>query len=265
MVQQSFTIDTAGSLATALQEISSGGVDAAVDASYTITVTGTSGIFAAADTLNLDTGSSLTLVASTPLIIDAFAVTGTVVTDLDFTGTITLDNGVLDNPAVATNTGGTVIAGSYTGAVLGTTGDGGDIAINNGSITFNGAFAAIELDTGTVQNGWNGAATALVSGAAGGGALSSGLVQNGATIIATGTDTAGVFLGSGIVDNGQFGDTGALISGAQNGVEITGAGARQQRRHDHRCRLGRRLPWFRRRDERPAWHHHGTDRRRADR
>ena len=264
MVQQSFTIDTAGSLATALQEISSGGVDAAVDTSYTITVTGTSGIFAAADTLNLDTGSSLTLVALTPLIIDAFAVTGTLVTDLDFTGTITLDNGVLDNPAVATNVGGTVIAGHFTGAVLGTTGDGGDIAINNGSIIFGGGFAAIELDTGTVQNGWNGPATALVR-CAGGVALTSGLVQNGATIIATGTDTAGVFLGSGTLDNGQFGDTGALISGAENGVEITGAGTLDNDGTIIGVILGRRVPWFRRGDERPARRHYGADRRRTDR
>ena len=113
----------------------------------------------------------------------------------------------------------------YTGAVLGTTGDGGDVAINDGSITFIGTFAAITLDTGTVQNGWNGPATALVSGVAGGVALlTGGLVQNGGTIIASGSDTVGVFLGAGTVDNGQIGDTGALISGTADGVVITGAG-----------------------------------------
>jgi len=223
MVQQSFTVGTPGSLATVLQEISSGGTDAAVDTGYTISLT--AGIFAAADTLSLDAGSSLTLQASVPLFIDAFAVTGTVITDLDFTGTITLDNGVLDNPALATNVGGTVIAGQYTGAVMGATGDGGDVAINDGSITFIGTFAAITLDTGTVQNGWNGPATALVSGVAGGVALlTGGLVQNGGTIIASGSDTVGVFLGAGTVDNGQIGDTGALISGTADGVVITGAG-----------------------------------------
>jgi hypothetical protein len=223
MVQSSFSVSDATTLATVLQEISSGGTDAAVDTAYTITAT--AGLFAAAETLTLSAGSTLTLQASAPLIIDAFTVTGTVVTDLDFTGTITLAGGVLDNPAIASNSGGTVTAGRYSGAVLGTEGDGGDIAINDGSITSSGTYAAIELDSGTVQNGWNGPATALVSGVPGGVALlTGGLVQNGGTITASGTSSAGVFLGAGTVDNGQLGDTGALISGAENGANITGAG-----------------------------------------
>jgi collagen type I alpha len=225
MVQTSFSVSNATTLATVLEEISSGGTDAAVGTGYTISLT--AGISAPAETLALDAGSSLTLEASTALIIDAFQVTGTLLTDLDFTGTITLDNGVLDNPAVASNAGGTFVAGRYSGVVLGTPGDGGDIAINDGSITFDGtAYAAIELDSGTIQNGWNGPESALVSGVAGGVALlTGGLVQNGGTIIASGSDTAGAFLAAGTVDNGQIGDTGALISGTQNGVEIAGAGA----------------------------------------
>ena len=222
MVQTSFSVSNATTLATDLAEISSGGTDAAIDTSYTITLT--AGIFAASETLDLDANSSVTLEATTPFIINAFAVTGTLVTDLNFTGTITLDNGVLENPAVATNSGGTVIAGRYGGSVLGTSGDAGDIVINNGSITASGTNYTIELGAGTVQNGWNGPSSALVSGVAGGVALASGLVQNGGTIDATGPATAGVYLGTGTVDNGQIGATTALISGAENGVEIAGAG-----------------------------------------
>jgi antigen 43 len=221
MVQTSFSVSNATTLATVLQEISSGGTDAAIDTSYTIALT--AGIFAASETLDLDANSSATLDATTPFIIDAFTVTGTLVTDLNFTGTITLDNGVLENPAV-TSTGGTVIAGRYSGSVLGTSGDAGDIVINNGSITTGGADYAIELGAGTVQNGWNGPSSALVSGVTGGVAVASGLVQNGGTIDATGTGAPGVYLATGTVDNGQIGATTALISGAENGVVIAGAG-----------------------------------------
>ena len=222
MVQTSFSVSNATTLATVLQEISSGGTDAAIDTSYTIALT--AGIFAVSETLDLDANSSATLDATTAFIIQAFTVTGTLVTDLNFTGTITLDGGVLENPAVTTS-GGITIAGVYSGAVLGTSGDTGDIVINNGSITTGGSYYAIELAGGTVQNGWNGPSSALVSGSVGGVALlTGGLVQNGGTIAATGTDTAGVYLATGTVDNGQIGATTALISGAENGVVITGAG-----------------------------------------
>ena len=222
MVQTNFNASDAASLAAVLLDIGSG-ADSATNTAYAITLT--QALSAASESVGLKSGSSVTLESSFPFIVNAFTVTGTMTADLNFTGTVTLNNGVFNNASLTSNGTGTIIAGLYTGAVLGTLGDSGDSASNNGTIAYNGTFAAVEFATGTVQNGWNGLATALISGAAGGVFLeTSGLVQNGGTVIATGTTSAAVVLASGTVDNGQIGDAGALISGGQNGVEITGAG-----------------------------------------
>jgi len=222
MGQTSFSVGNGGSLSAVLADIGSG-ADAAQGTAYTITVTAAIDLSSAS--VSLLPGSSVTLEGPSVFIIDAFAVSGTVTTDLDFTGTVTLQDSVLDNVALAMNVGGTVVAGQYTGAVQGTPGDAGDSAVNDGTIQYGGSFAAIKFAIGTVQNGWNGPASALVSGVAGGVLLTtSGLVQNGGTIVASGTASASVFLGAGTVDNGQIGDTGAEISGGLNGVEVTGAG-----------------------------------------
>jgi hypothetical protein len=221
MVQTNFSVGNAGSLATVLADISTGGADAAINTAYTITMT--AGILASAS-VTLDTGSSVTLEGSFPFVSPAFSVTGTIVTDLNFTGTVTLDNGLLINPAISLNGSGTVVAGLFSGSVLGTTGDAGDTAINSGTIDSNGAFAAIQLDTGTVQNGWNGPTAALITGVPAGVYLkTSGLVQNGGTIIGSAVNSNGVYLGAGTVNNGQISDTVALISGG-TGVDIAGAG-----------------------------------------
>ena len=189
MVQTTFNVGNAGSLTTVLQEISNGGTDAAINTAYTIQMT--AGVSLTAD-VSLDSGSSLLLEGSFPFIVPALTATGTVVTDLNLTGTVVLDNGVLDNPALLTVSGITV-AGLFSGTVLGTSGDAGDSAINNGIIQSGGTFAAIEFYNGTVQNGWNGSPSALIAGVpAGVDLLTSGLVQNGGTIIGTGT-SADVF------------------------------------------------------------------------
>ncbi|MEA2773830.1 MAG: mucin9, partial [Acetobacteraceae bacterium] len=220
MVQTTFSVGNAGSLATVLADIGSG-TDAAINTAYTITMT--AGVLLTAG-VTLEAGSSVMLEGTFPFIVPAFAVTGTVITDLDFTGTITLDNGVLNNPALII-TNGTTIAGLFSGSVLGTTGDAGDNAINSGVIQSNGTDAAIGFATGTVQNGWNGPQSALISGVPAGITINgSGLMRNGGTVIASGPTSVAVFLGSGTIDNGQIGDTGALMSGGQNGVEISGAG-----------------------------------------
>lgn len=221
MVQTNFNASDGASLAAVLLDISSG-ADAATNTAYAITLT--QAISAANETVSLGNGSSVTLQGSFPFIINAFTVTGTLIADLNYTGTVTLNNGVFNNFSLTT-TGGTIVSGLYTGAVLGTVDDGGDAVINNGSITSNGGFDAVSLSTGTVQNGWNGPATALISGTAGGVLLqTSGLVQNGGSIIGGGSTTAGVFMGAGTVMNGQIGDLGARIAGGVNGIQVTGAG-----------------------------------------
>jgi hypothetical protein len=222
MVQTNFTVGSAGSLTSVLSEISTGGADAAADTAYTITTT--AGIDTTAS-VTLDVGSSVTLEGTYPFIAPAFSVVGTIETDLNFTGTITLDNGVLINPSISLNNG-TVVAGLFSGTVLGTTGDSGDTAVNSGTINSSGSYAAVQFATGIVQNGWNGPTAALITGVPVGVDLqTSGLVQNGGTIIATGgTSSIGVYLGAGTVDNGQITDTFALISGTGTGVDIAGAG-----------------------------------------
>jgi T5SS/PEP-CTERM-associated repeat protein len=219
MVQTNFSVGNAGSLATVLTDIGSG-ADSAINTAYTIAMT--AGVSLAAAAVSLKTGSSVMLEGTFPFIAPAFQVTGTVVTDLNFTGTITLNNGVLDNPALSVGTGGIVAAGLFNGAVLG---GAGDTAINGGTIQSTGTSAAIQFSSGTVQNGWNGSPAALISGVPEGVALQvSGLVQNGGTIIGTGQTSAAVFLGAGTVDNGQIGDTAATMSGVGTGVDIAGAG-----------------------------------------
>ena len=221
MVETSFTVSNAGSLTTVLSEISIGGTDAAADTSYTIDVTAGLVVTASA---TLDAGSSVTLEGTSPFVA-TMSLTGAIETDLNFTGTLTLDNGELINPAVVTNAG-TVVAGLFSGIVLGTTLDNGDTAINNGTIAYNGIYAAIGFYTGTVQNGWNGTPAALISGVAGGVDLeSAGVVLNGGTIASSGQSSTALFLGAGTVDNGQISDTTAQISGSGVGVFIAGAGA----------------------------------------
>ena len=227
MTQTSFSVGNGTSLEAVFQDISSG-PDYAPNTAYTITLTASISLLSSASpSITIPPGSSVTLTGPFIFISDAFAVTGgTLISDLNFTGTITLDNAVFENAAAATNTGGTIIAGLYSGAVLGTAADAGDTAINNGTITYAGPYAAIQLDTGTVQNGWGGPASAFVSGDAGAIVLQTGgLVQNGGTVVSAGTDTAAIYLGAGTVDNGQPGDTTASITGGFNGVEIAGAGA----------------------------------------
>jgi hypothetical protein len=226
MPQTSFSVASGGSLATVLADIGSG-TDAAADTAYLITLTASISLLSPptpSASVSLQSGASVTLQGPYALIVSAFAVTGTLTTDLNFTGTVTLDNGGFINDAVTT-VGGVATAGIDTGAVLGTTGDGGDSVVNDGTIQYGGTYAAVELDTGTVQNGWDGTAAALVTGAAVGVQFNtSGLLQNGGTIVATGTGTTAVYLAAGTVDNGQLSQTGALITGGRNGVEIAGAG-----------------------------------------
>jgi hypothetical protein len=212
---------TVADLTTALQEISSGGTDAATGTSYTITAT--AGILAACETVSLLSGSTLILKGGYPLTLNAFTVTGSVVVDLNYTGTVTLDGGTFVNVATSL-TNETIVAGLFTGAIFSAANDGGDAVINNGTI-MGGPSYAIDLGSGTIQNGWNGQSSALISGALGGVALlGSGLIQNGGTIATTGTTSATIFLGAGTFDNGQLGDITATVSGGFNGVEIAGAG-----------------------------------------
>jgi hypothetical protein len=226
MPQTNFSVATGGSLAAVLADIGSG-TDAAADTAYVITLTASISLLSPptpSASVTLEAGSSVTLEGPYALIVSAFAVTGTLTTDLNFTGTITLDDGTFINDALATS-GGVATAGLYTGTVLGTTGDGGDTVVNDGTIQYGGTYAAVELDTGTVQNGWDGSAAAVITGAAVGVQFDgSGLLQNGGTIIASGTKSTAVYLGAGTVDNGQLSETTALISGGENGVEIAGAG-----------------------------------------
>ena len=221
MVQTAFSVGNAGSLATVLQDLTNG-ADSAVNTAYTITLT--AALLANSETVTLPAGSSATLQGPYPFDVGTFDVSGTLIGDLNFTGTVTLNNGVFNNVSL-TSISGTIVAGLYTGSVLGTLGDHGDTAINNGTINSSGTYAAIELGSGTVSNGWNGPPSALVSGTAGGVLIeNAGITRNDGSIVSNGATTAAVFLGSGTVDNGQVGFTAASLSGGQNGVEITGAG-----------------------------------------
>ena len=223
MVQTNFTVSSAGSLTTVLNEISVGGTDAAANTSYTIDVA--AGILATASA-TLEAGSSVTLEGTYPFIASLSLTTGAIDTDLNFSGTLTLNNGEWINPAISVSNTGTVVAGLFSGSVLGTSGDNGDVAINNGTIVSDGPNAAIQFFTGTVQNGWNGASGALIQGVTNGVDLQvSGLVQNGGTITASGAPgSTAVYLGAGVVDNGQVSDTTAEISGSGVGIYITGPG-----------------------------------------
>jgi T5SS/PEP-CTERM-associated repeat protein len=222
MVQTTFIASSGSLLATDLALISTGGADAAINTAYTITMT--TGV-SLTGSVDLDAGSSLTLEGPFPFNMPGFAVTGTLITDLRFTGTVTLDNSLLINPALDI-INGTTVAGLFSGSVLSATGDTSDTAINSGLIISTGSLAAIQFNSGTVQNGWNGAVAASISGVPDGVDMTvSGLVQNDGTIISSGTSSAAVAMGAGTVDNGQIGFTGALLSGAQTGVDIAGAGA----------------------------------------
>ena len=221
MARTAFSVGNSGSLATVLQDLTNG-ADSAINTAYTITLT--AALLATSETVTLPAGSSVTLQGPYPFDIATFDVGGSLIADLNFTGTVTLDNGVFNNGSLTT-VSGTIVAGLYTGSVLGTLSDHGDTAINSGTILSSGTYAAIELGSGTVLNGWNGPPSALVSGTAGGVLIeNAGVTRNDGSIVSSGSTTAAVFLGSGTVDNGQIGFTAASLSGGENGLEITGAG-----------------------------------------
>lgn len=248
MVQTSFTVGGMGdpTLDQVFTDISTGGIDAATDTDYAITLTATTS-FVQNETLTLESGSSLTLEGDALFATGyAFVVVGAVTTDLNFTGTITLDGGSVDNVAVTTS-GPTPITGIFSGQIVGTAGDTGDSVVNAGSITYGGSDAAIDFGTssgatsvqntgtidatdvaaagvvlaaGTVENGPSNATTAqIIGGAYGAAILGAGLVQNEGTI----SGSTGVYVGSGTVDNGTSTAFAGLISGVVNGVWV-GAG-----------------------------------------
>jgi fibronectin-binding autotransporter adhesin len=229
MVQTYFPVTDEADFDSALTAISNGGTAAAINTSYTIALTGLPIGLTNDALLDLETGSTLLLEGAA---LNAsgvtFTATGAMTLDLNFTGTITLDGGSVDNVALTTNSGGTVTAGYYTGQIVGTPGDGGDTAINDGTITFSGASGAVDFDTGLVQNGWDGTTAALISGTAIGVEIdTSGTVQNAGTISAfiPPDDTGiGVYLGAGTVDNGTDTHNAALITADDFGVEIIGTG-----------------------------------------
>ena len=139
MVQTTFIASSGSLLATDLALISTGGADAAINTAYTITMT--TGV-SLTGSVDLDAGSSLTLEGPFPFNMPGFAVTGTLITDLRFTGTVTLDNSLLINPALDI-INGTTVAGLFSGSVLSATGDTSDTAINSGLIISTGSLAAI--------------------------------------------------------------------------------------------------------------------------
>jgi hypothetical protein len=223
MVQTYFPVTDETDFDNAITAISSGGADAAIDTSYTIALTTAPLGLINNVTLDLLTGSTL-LLQGDALHGDqvAFIATGGVTLDLNYTGTITLDGGTIDIvPFTST-------AGYYSGQILGTVGDGGDTAINDGTIVYSGSSGAIDFDTGLVQNGWDGTTAALISGTSVGVEIdTSGTVQNAGTISAfiPPADTGiGVYLGAGTVDNGTPTDNAALIAADDFGVEIADAG-----------------------------------------
>jgi hypothetical protein len=245
MVQTAFSVGDEADLTTALGNISlPSGIDVAPNTVYTITLTAPIALTANA-VLDLDTGSSLTLEGDALFASGfVFTVTGAVTADLNFTGTITLDGGSVDNVVITENGGGTVIAGNFTGQIVGTTGDGGDNVVNAGSITYTGTAGAIEFDTGTssvdntgniidsnalglgvvlgagtVDNGTTNSTTGLISGGDYGIQINgAGVVNNDATITGTSAGATGVYVGSGTVNNGTETDTTALIDGGVNGI-----------------------------------------------
>ncbi len=218
MTQTSFTVDNAGSLTAALSAISNGGTDAAVNTGYTITLSQLIDLPAPptpSAILALLSGSSLLLNGPGALQVASFLInTGTLSTNVGISGSATLDNAVLINAA------------TFTGNIVNASGDSADIVVNTGSIGNAGTQPAIQLASGTVQSGLNGATTAQIDGVnAGVQFTSSGVVQTDGTISASGTAGYGVFIGgAGMLTNGEAGATSALISGGGFGVAIEGAG-----------------------------------------
>jgi hypothetical protein len=229
MVQTYFPVADETGFDGAITAISNGGTAAAINTSYTIALSGLPLGLTNDVLLDLETGSTLLLegvaLNATGVTFDA---TGVVTLDLNFTGTITLDGGAVRNVALAINSGGTAVAGYYSGQILGTVGDGGDTASNDGTIVFSDSAGAVDFDTGLVQNGWDGTTAALISGTAIGVEIdTSGTVQNAGTISAfTPPDDTGIgaYLLSGTVDNGTATYSTALITADDYGVEIIDAG-----------------------------------------
>jgi hypothetical protein len=210
MPQTNFIVADASALAAALAEIDA---DAPQSPQYTITLSAAISLDSAS--LDLDTGANVEFAGPFALFITAFAVTGAVTLNLNFTGTITLDGGSVDN-----------VAGYYAGQILGTASDGGDSAVNDGTIAFDGTTGVVGLDTGTVLNGWDGTTAAFISGTEVGVEIdTAGTVENAGTITASDSSLGiGVKLGAGTVDNGTTVYTDALISGGDYGIMISGAG-----------------------------------------
>ena len=219
MTQTNFTVDNAGSLTAALSAISNGGTDAAVNTGYTITLSQLIDLPSPptpSATLALLSGSSLLLNGPGALQVASLLInSGTLSTDVGISGSATLDNAVLINAA------------TFTGNIVNAIGDSAEIVVNTGSISNAGTQAAIELASGTVESGLNGATTARIDGVHVGVALTSGgVVRTDGTISSSGTTGYGVFIiGAGMVTNGEVGATAALISGGGFGVVIQGAGA----------------------------------------
>jgi hypothetical protein len=247
MVQTSFSVADETDLTTALGSISlPSGINAAPNTAYTITLTAAISLTAAAS-LDLDTGSSLTLEGDALFATgQTFTVIGSITTDLNFTGTITLDGGSVDNVAV---TSGPPATGSFTGQIVDTSGA-GDGVVNAGNITYSGIGGAVDFTggtnttdntgtidatsaagvgvffaAGTVDNGTTTDTTSLITGGTFGVEITgAGLVSNDGTISVSGALGTAVYLGSGTIDNGTVLDTTALITSPYFGIEVAGAG-----------------------------------------
>jgi hypothetical protein len=211
MPPSDFVVSNETELDSALAAIADGSTDTA----YTIQITGGPIALANDAAVALPTGSTLQFEGDALITTGVtFTVSGAITLDLDYTGTITLQGGSVDNVALG-----------YTGEIYDPASH-ADVAINDGTIVHTAGGGGVYFDTGTVQNGWDGTTAALISGAGLGVAiLSSGLVQNAGTISATaGSPGIGVYLGAGTLDNGTDTATGAQITSDGFGVEVYGAG-----------------------------------------
>jgi T5SS/PEP-CTERM-associated repeat protein len=219
MTQTNFTVTNNGSLTSALAAISNGGTDAAIDTAYTITlptlVDAPSPPTPSA-TLSLPNGSSLLLTGVGGLQVASFLVNGgTVTAATDIAGMVSLDRAVLINTQ------------NFTGGIVNATSNTVENLVNTGVIDQTGAAPAVEFEDGTVETGWNGASGAEILATGVGVALEAGgVLQNGGTIVASGANGFGVYIGAGggTVSNGQPNDTTALISGGLYGAVIEGPG-----------------------------------------
>lgn len=210
-----FTETNAGGLNADLADISTG-ADAATNTDYLFKLSDNIALSSAS--LSLKAGSTLTLEGPGSAFIDNFAVTGTLIDETPFTGTISLTGGTLVTSLV-TDTGGTLSGGTITGSVLGFSA-GGDTVTNDGAITDTDAGSSgVDLSAGIVTNGSATNTAALISGASYGVTISNtGTVTNDGTLSG---GTTGVSLAGGSVSNAA---TASSIYGGSIGVDISGAG-----------------------------------------